>query len=64
MQGKAFGKLAEGVSTVKAIVRLAEIYKVDVPISKAVYAVVIDKKNPKDVFTKLFMRSIKSEVRV
>ena len=39
IKGIPMNKLAEGVDTAKALVRLSELYNVELPISKAVYNV-------------------------
>lgn len=59
--GKNFEKLAEGVETVAALMKLSETAKVELPISRAVYKILYDKQNPKDQLTELFLRSMKSE---
>ncbi len=58
---KAFKKLAEGASTVKAMKLLAEQFDVDLPISEAVYEIIYNDKKAKDVLTGLFMRETKFE---
>jgi glycerol-3-phosphate dehydrogenase (NAD(P)+) len=54
-------KLAEGYYTVKALMSLSEKYGVDMPISRAVYEIIYENKNPKETFASLFERSIKTE---
>ena len=54
-------KLAEGVDTSRAMVRLSELYKVDLPISRAVYDVVIEGHNPQQIMENLFDRENKFE---
>ncbi len=49
--GEKFEKLAEGVYTAKAMMLLGEKYGVDLPITRAVYNVIYENKNP---FTELF----------
>lgn len=61
VQGEQFAKLAEGVSTVEAIVCLAERYQVDMPICQAVYDIVIKGKEPKQELLNLFLRPVKNE---
>lgn len=58
---KKFEKLAEGVETVTALKKLAEITKVDLPICRAVYKIIFEKQNPEDQLMELFLRSTKSE---
>ncbi len=61
VKGEKFDALAEGYYTVKAIVQLAEKYKVDLPICNAVYEVLYDDKNFNDTLGALFKRSLKKE---
>lgn len=60
-KGIKFEKLAEGVMTSKALKKLADRYKVDVPIVTGVYNVLFEGKEIKDEIGKLFMRDVKSE---
>lgn len=61
IKGEKFGKLAEGVSTTRALIKLGEIYNVDLPIVKAVNDVVTYNKDPHTTINNLFLRSIKDE---
>lgn len=61
IKGEKFEKLAEGVSTAKAMKLLGEKYKVDLPITNAVYDILYNGKNPKDTFLELFSRSSRPE---
>lgn len=61
IRGEKFEKLAEGVSTTRALVFLGEEYSVDLPIVKAVNDVVTHNKDPKTTLSNLFIRSIKTE---
>lgn len=56
-----FEKLAEGVSTAKAMKMLGEKYGVDLPITNAVYSIIYEKKDPMQVFLNLFSRSTRKE---
>lgn len=56
-----FTKLAEGASTVKALRLLGEKYKVDMPITGAVYAILYEGKPPMSEFLKVFSRSTRKE---
>ncbi len=56
-----YTKLAEGASTVKALINLANKHSVQMPISMAVYDVVYNKKDSKEVLNNLFKRDIKEE---
>lgn len=53
---KPFDKLAEGVSTVKALKLLGEKYSVDLPISNAVYNIIYSRADPLEELLKLFER--------
>ena len=61
IRGQEFGHLAEGVPTSKAIVRLGEVYGVDLPICKTVYSVLYEHKPPEEALRELFARSVKGE---
>ena len=61
VKGKPFNKLAEGASTAKALKLLGEKYKVDLPITNAVYSILYDNKEPIKVFLSLFSRSTRKE---
>jgi len=61
VKGEEFGKLAEGVSTAKALKLLGEKYNVDLPITNAVYSIIYNKKDPMKVFLELFSRSTRKE---
>jgi len=56
-----FEKLAEGVSTAKALKYLGEKYSVDLPITNAVYSILYENKEPMKVFLTLFSRSTRKE---
>lgn len=56
-----FKKLAEGVSTAKAMKLLGERYCVDLPITNAVYSILYEGKEPMGVFLNLFSRSSRKE---
>ncbi len=58
---KNYDKLAEGVSTSHALMKLSEKYGVDLPICKAVHDTVLGKASPEKSITNLFLRSIKKE---
>ena len=61
VKGAKFEKLAEGVSTAKAMKFLGEKYGVDLPITNAVYKIVYEKQDPMDVLLSLFTRSTRKE---
>ncbi|MEA5027165.1 MAG: NAD(P)H-dependent glycerol-3-phosphate dehydrogenase [Erysipelotrichaceae bacterium] len=58
---ETYQELAEGYYTVKAVLELADKYMVDMPICLAVYQILYEKKNAKEVLDGLFMRSLKKE---
>lgn len=61
VKGEPFKKLAEGVSTTKAIKLLGEKYGVDLPITSAVYSILYEHKDPMGEFLKVFSRSTRKE---
>ncbi len=61
VKGEKFEKLAEGVMTSKAMMRLGKQYGVDLPITTAIYNILFENKNCYDELDKLFIRSIKEE---
>jgi len=61
VEGKKFGKLAEGVDTSQALLLLGEKYKVDLPIIKAVNQIVNGEKDPQKAIEELFLRPLKRE---
>lgn len=61
VKGEKFEKLAEGVYTVKALLKLSAIYKVDLPISEMVSEVLYNNGDPKENLFRLFLRPLKAE---
>ncbi len=61
IKGIPMAKLAEGVDTSKALVRLSELHNVDLPISKAIYSILFEGKDPKEVLNTMFDRENKFE---
>lgn len=61
INGEKFDKLAEGVSTTRALVKLSQRYDVDLPIVNAVNQVITYNQDPKETLSSLFLRSIKDE---
>ena len=61
IEGKAFSKLAEGVSTTEALLDLSAHYGVELPITSAVHSIIQEHKDPHEVLKNLFLRSTKSE---
>ena len=60
-RGEDFGKLAEGVATLKAVKIIADEQNVDMPICQALYKVVYEKADIKTVLKSMFERDLKSE---
>lgn len=61
IKGKKYTKLAEGVATTRALVKLGDKYHVDLPITNAVDLIINKNENPNKVISDLFLRSIKTE---
>ena len=59
--GEKYDKLAEGYYTVRAMLQLGEQYHVDLPICQAVYDILYENKQPRDVLRQLFTRDLKGE---
>ena len=59
--GKPYDSLAEGRATCKAIMVLSAMYEVDMPICNAVYEVIFNGADIKDVLHELFLRDVKKE---
>ena len=60
-KGDKFEKLAEGVMTSKALLKLGKEHNVDLPIVEAVYDVLFNNVDMKEALSKLFDRSVKKE---
>lgn len=61
IRGMKFEKLAEGVSTVQALMKLAKAYQVELPICNAIYEIIFEHKDPKEKLLDLFLRPVKFE---
>jgi len=61
IKGQAYSRLAEGASTVKAIMKMCEKYEVELPICQTVNSIIHEKMDARDLLDNLFSRSIKSE---
>lgn len=61
IRGIPSAKLAEGVETSKALVKLSEEYDVDLPISHSVYSMLYENADPKKVLDEMFDRENKFE---
>ena len=60
-KGEKFEKLAEGVMTSKALMKLAKEHNVEVPIISAIYNILFENAEYKDELKKLFLRDVKNE---
>lgn len=60
-KGENFEKLAEGVMTSKALMKLAKKHNVEAPIISAVYNILFENAEYKDELKKLFLRDVKNE---
>ncbi len=60
-RGERYEKLAEGVMTSKALLKLGRRHNVDLPIVSAVNSVLFEDKDLKDTLAALFLRSVKNE---
>lgn len=61
VRGEAYNELAEGYATVRALCGMAEECGVELPICRAVYAVLYDGAPPEEALSRLFTRSLKRE---
>lgn len=61
IKGERFDKLAEGVSTVRALMVLSQKYNSELPISEGIYKILYEKKDPKEVLLGMFLRPLRSE---
>lgn len=61
IRGERYDALAEGYYTAAALIRLSDTYQVDLPISRAVYEILYEQKDPKETLNALFSRSLKQE---
>jgi glycerol-3-phosphate dehydrogenase (NAD(P)+) len=61
VKGEKFSQLAEGVMTCKAMEVLAQKYSVELPICRAVYAVLFENADPQKTLNSLFEREMKNE---
>lgn len=60
-KGEDFGKLAEGVATLKAVKIIADKENIDMPICQALYKVVYEKADIKSSIKGMFERDLKKE---
>lgn len=60
-RGENFGKLAEGVATLKAVKQIADEKGVDMPICQALYRVIYENADIKSTIRSMFERQLKQE---
>ncbi len=60
-RGEDFGKLAEGVATLKAVKMIADQKGIDMPICQALYKAVYEKADIKSTIRSMFERDLKKE---
>ena len=60
-KGKHYGKLAEGVDTLRAVKAIADREHIDMPICQALYKVIFEKADIEKTIRGLFDRSLKKE---
>ena len=57
VKGEYFDKLAEGVQTSSALLKMAEALNIEMPITKTVNEIIAHKKDPRQALTDLFERN-------
>jgi len=61
VKGEHFEKLAEGVATVQSLKYLSQKYQVEMPICNAVYDILFNHADPKEILLHLFLRPVTFE---
>ena len=61
IKGEPFEKLAEGVATTSAMLKMAEELNIDLPITQAIYNILNKVSTPQQILEKLFSRENKCE---
>jgi len=61
IKGEPFSKLAEGVATASALLKMAKQLNVDMPITQAIYNIINKTTTPEDILKNLFSRDCKKE---
>ena len=61
IKGEPFTKLAEGVATASAMLKMGKALNVDLPITQAIYNIINHKATPEEILQQLFSRSNKEE---
>lgn len=61
IKGEPFTKLAEGVPTASALLKMGKALNVDLPITQAIYNIINKQSNPDEILQQLFSRDCKKE---
>lgn len=61
IKGEPFTKLAEGVATASAMLKMAKTLNVELPITQAIYNIINHKSTPEEILKQLFSRTNKKE---
>lgn len=61
VKGEPFTKLAEGVATASAMLKMAKQLNIDLPITQAIYNILHHKATPQEILKQLFSRENKKE---
>lgn len=61
VKGEPFAKLAEGVATTSAMLKMAKQLNIELPITSAIYEILNNKVEPKEILQQLFSRENKRE---
>ena len=61
VKGEPFSKLAEGVATASAMLKMGKELNVELPITQAIYNIINRNANPEDILNQLFSRDNKKE---
>lgn len=61
IKGEPFSKLAEGVATASAMLKIANQQKIDLPITQAIFNIINHKSTPQEILKELFSRENKKE---
>lgn len=61
VKGEPFSKLAEGVATASAMLKMGKELNVELPITQAIYNIINRHANPEDILNQLFSRENKKE---
>lgn len=61
VKGEPFTKLAEGVATTKAMLKMADELQIELPITQSIYNILNQKSTPQQILEDLFSRNNKKE---